>query len=134
MLYNVNWQSSQTKQIYNATKSSEELMSYLEKTLMNSGLLKLIGELPVPDKGREYGVMIYYYKSRPKRRLLSAAPRREHDYIHVVIFNGILTRGQLIEGGLETGKAGDPNPDLKLHTKEEINTLVDLLVKSLQNG
>lgn len=27
---------------------------------------------------------------KPKKRLLSSAPRRDHDYIQVVIFNSIL--------------------------------------------
>jgi hypothetical protein len=34
MLYNVRWETSKTKQIYNATRNSEELMSYLEKSLL----------------------------------------------------------------------------------------------------
>jgi hypothetical protein len=132
MLYNVTWENSQTKQIYNATKRSEELMSYLEYSLLNSELVQLIGEKPVPDKGREYGEMIYYYNSKPKRRLLSAAPRRDNDYIHVVLFRGILTKEQLIKNGFEIGSYPEPTPDIKLHSKAEIDALIELLKKMIQ--
>lgn len=132
MLYNVTWENSQTKQIYNATKRSEELMSYLEDLLLKSELVQLIGEKPVPDKGREYGEMIYYYNSKPKRRLLSAAPRRENDYIHVVLFRGILTKEQLIQNGFEIGSYPEPTPDVKLNSNAEIDVLIELLKKKIQ--
>lgn len=132
VLYNVTWENSQTKQIYNATKRSEELMSYLEDSLLNSELVQLIGEKPVPDKGREYGEMIYYYNSKPKRRLLSAAPRRDNDYIHVVIFRGILTKEKLKQNCFELGSYPEPTPDIKLHSKAEIDVLIELLKKMVQ--
>lgn len=132
MLYNVTWEESKTKQIYNATKSSEDLMLYLEKSLLDNKLCELIGEQPVPEKGREYGVMVYYYTSHPKRRLLSAAPRRDHDHIHVVIFRGILTREYLNKYNFDSGNSSDPVPDIKIHKKEEIDLLVELLKAKVQ--
>lgn len=132
MFYNVTWENSQTKQIYNATMRSEELMAYLEDSLLNSELVQLIGEKPVPDKGREYGEMIYYYNSKPKRKLLSAAPRRDNDYIHVVLFRSILTKEQLIQNGFEIGSYSEPTPDIKLHSKAEIDVLIELLKKKVQ--
>ncbi|MFC7372563.1 hypothetical protein ACFQPF_12870 [Fictibacillus iocasae] len=99
MLYNVKWDSSQTKQIYKGLKDSERLMTYLEQSLLDAELVQLIGEHPVPDKGREYDVMVYYHQSKPKRRLLSAAPRRNNKHIHVVLFRGILTKEELIKEG-----------------------------------
>jgi len=132
MIYNVTWLTSKTKQIYSASKNSEVLMSYLEERLINSNVVELIGEHPVPDKGREYGVIIYYYTTKPKRRLLSAAPRRDHDHIHVVLFRGILSRSQLLENKFEVGNSADPQPDIKVHTKTEIDILVELIQKNLQ--
>ncbi|MFD2657934.1 hypothetical protein [Gracilibacillus thailandensis] len=132
MLYNVTWATSKTKEIYNATRESEELMAYLETKIVSSNLVELIGEKPVPEKGREYGVMIYYYQSIPNRRLLSAAPRKENDHIHVVLFGGILNRKELVEKGFEIGNGTDPQPDIKMRSKDEINILTELLKKNLR--
>lgn len=131
MLYNVNWATSKTKEIYNATKDSEELMDFLENLIVSSNLVELIGEKPVPEKGREYGVMIYYYKAKPRRRLLSAAPRKESNHIHVVLFGGIVSKRELEESGFEIGNSTDPQPDIKIQSKDEINSLADLLRKKL---
>lgn len=124
--------NSQTKQIYNATKESERLMVYLENSLLTNNLVELIGEQPVPEKGREYGVMIYYYKSNPKVKLLSAAPRRKGKHIHVVLFRGILNRDQLLEKNLTLGNSKDPQPDLKINTIEEIDILIKIVQANIQ--
>ncbi|SFB19924.1 MULTISPECIES: hypothetical protein [unclassified Bacillus (in: firmicutes)] len=125
ILYNVTWNSSETKKIYRATKDSEILMEYLEQSLEKANLIKLIGEHPVPDKGREYGVMIYYFNSSPKRKLLTAAPRRNNNYIHIELFSRILTREVLESFNL--GNARDPIIDLKVHSVDEIDRLIELL-------
>jgi hypothetical protein len=70
-------------------------MEYLEKRLLEEGITKLISEQPTPNRG--YGVLYYYYSNKPRKRLLSSAPRRDHDHIHVVIFNSILKQEQLKE-------------------------------------
>ncbi|PEC48384.1 hypothetical protein COJ46_09745 [Bacillus sp. AFS077874] len=129
MIYNVTWLTSQTKQIYQATRTSEVLMAHLEECLTRSNLVEMIGELPVPDKGREYGVLIYYYKAKPKKRLLSAAPRRDHN--HIVLFRGILSRKELLDNNFDVGNSTDPQPDVKLHSQEEVNRLVEILHKKI---
>ncbi|QBP43186.1 hypothetical protein [Paenisporosarcina antarctica] len=124
MLYNIRWNSSETKKIYQATKNSEILMEYLEERLIQDEIAKLISEHPSPNKG--YGVLNYYFSSKPKKRLLSAAPRRNHDHIHVVIFNSILNRELLQKKGFDLGK--DVNvPDIKIHKKDEIDQLIELI-------
>ena len=124
MLYNVRWNSSETKKIYQATKNSEILMEYLEERLIQTEIAKLISEHPSPNRG--YGVLNYYFSSKPKKRLLSAAPRRKHDHIHVVIFNSILNRELLQKKGFDLGK--DVNvPDIKIYKKEEIDQLIELM-------
>lgn len=115
MLYNVSWNTSETKKIYQATKNSEFLMEYLEERLKQVGITKLISEKPSPNRG--YGVLYYYYSKQPKKRLLSSAPRREHDHIHVVIFNGILKQEQLSEEQFDLGNEVE-TPDIKIHSKE----------------
>ncbi|MEH7611288.1 hypothetical protein [Gottfriedia acidiceleris] len=131
LIYNVTWLTSQTKQIYQATRTSEVLMAHLEECLTRSNLVEMIGELPVPDKGREYGVLIYYYKAKPKKRLLSAAPRRDHNHIHIVLFRGILSRKELLDNNFDVGNSTDPQPDVKLHSQEEVNRLVEILHKKI---
>jgi len=124
MLYNVTWNSSETKKIYQATKNSEMLMEYLEESLVQTGLCKLIGEHPSPNRG--YGVLNYYFTSNPRKRLLSSAPRRNHDHIHVVIFNSILKRQLLQELGFDLGKE-KVTVDIKIHKKHEIDKLIEIL-------
>lgn len=128
MLYNVRWNTSETKKIYQATKNSELLMEHLEKSLLEAGIVKLIGEKPTPNRG--YGVLFYYYSSKPRKRLLSSAPRRDHDHIHIVIFNNVLNREQLLDEGFNLGNETEP-PDIKIHRKDEIDKLVVLMNKSL---
>ena len=128
MLYNVRWNSSETKKIYQATKNSEILMEYLKERLIQAEIANLISEHPSPNRG--YGVLFYYFSSKPKKRLLSAAPRRDHDHIHVVIFNNILNREILQKLGFDLGK--DKNlTDLKIHKKEEIDQLIELIKSNL---
>jgi hypothetical protein len=69
---------------------------------------------------------------KPKRRLLSAAPRRDNDYIHVVLFRGILTKEQLLQNGFEIGSYPDSTPDIKVHSRAEIDSLIELLKKTAQ--
>ncbi len=126
MLYNVQWKTSQTKKIYQATLNSELLMEYLEERLIAENIVKLISEKPTPSRG--YGVLYYYYNKNPKKRLLSAAPRRDHEHIHVVIFNRIINRQQLFQSDFDFGNSEDPI-DILIHRKEEIDKLV-LLIKS----
>lgn len=59
-------------------------MESLEDELASAGLVELIGESPVPEQGKEYGVIVYYYNAKKRRRV---APRRKHDHIHIVIFS-----------------------------------------------
>lgn len=128
MLYNVNWNTSETKKVYQATKNSELLMTYLEESLIREGIAKLISEHPTPSRG--YGVLYYYYSSKPKKRLLSSAPRRDHEHIHVVFFNNILNREQLQKAGFDLGREVDP-PDIKIHRKGEIDKLISLIKTKL---
>jgi len=131
MLYNVRWNSSETKKIYQATKNSEILMEYLKERLIQAEIANLISEHPSPNRG--YGVLFYYFSSKPKKRLLSAAPRRDHDHIHVVIFNNILNRELLQKLGFDLGK--DKNlTDLKIHKKEEIDQLIELIKSNLHKS
>ncbi|WP_062232324.1 hypothetical protein [Fictibacillus sp. FJAT-27399] len=97
----------------------------------SAGLVELIGESPVPDKGREYGVMVYYYNAKKRRRLLSAAPRRKHDHIHIVIFSH-LSREILASNQFDLGNSKDPQPDIKIHSKEEITRLINLIKQHWQ--
>lgn len=131
MLYNVSWNTSETKKIYQATKNSEMLMEYLESCLLKEDIAKLISEKPTPSRG--YGVLYYYYSSIPKKRLLSSAPRRDHDHIHVVIFNNILKQEQLFNEGFNLGNEAEP-PDIKIHTKEDIDKLIRLIKANLYQG
>lgn len=131
MLYNVRWNSSETKKIYQATKNSEILMEYLEVGLIKADLAKLISEQPSPKRG--YGVLCYYFSSKPKRRLLSAAPRRDHDHIHVVIFNRILNRELLKKSQFDLGNDLDV-PDIKIHKKEEIDRLIEMIKNNLHES
>lgn len=131
MLYNVRWNNSKTKMIYQATKKSELLMEYLEKRLLEEEICKLIGEQPTAKRG--YGVLYYYYSSKPKRRLLSSAPRRDHDYIHIVMFNNLVSREQLHFGNFDLGNEVG-TPDIKIHTKEEIDSLIKLIKQNLHRS
>ena len=99
-------------------------MEYLEECLLQEGIAKIISEQPTPNRG--YGVLFYYFSNKPKKRLLSSAPRRDHDYIHVVIFNNILKQEQLKNEGFDLGNKLEP-PDLKIHRKDEIDKLVRLI-------
>jgi hypothetical protein len=129
LLYNVRWQTSETKKIYQATKNSEVLMEFLEERLMQENISKLISESPTPKRG--YGVLYYYHSINPRKRLLSSAPRRDHDHIHVVLFNNILNRQELKKLGFKIGNAEEP-PDIMIHTKEEIDKLIFLIKANLQ--
>lgn len=128
MLYNVRWNTSETKKIYQATKNSELLMEHLEKSLLEAGIVKLIGEKPTPNRG--YGVLFYYYSSKPRKRLLSSAPRQDHDHIHIVIFNNVLNQEQLLNEGFDLGNEVETS-DVKIHRKEEIDKLVGLIINNL---
>ncbi|WP_226536419.1 hypothetical protein [Fictibacillus halophilus] len=127
MLYNTRWENSETKKIYQATMNSQILMEYLEETLMQRNLVSLIGEQPSPKRG--YGVIIYYYSKNPKKRLLSSAPRKNHDHIHIVLFNNVLSVEQLQNTGFDLGNT---TSDVKIHSKSEIDILVNLLKTNLQ--
>jgi hypothetical protein len=76
--------------------------------------------------------MIYYFKPKPKRRLLSAAPRRNNTHIHIVLFSGILSKDILTEQGFDLGNNSDNQPDIKVKSKEEIDVLINLFKKNLQ--
>jgi hypothetical protein len=69
---------------------------------------------------------------KPKRRLLSAVLRRDNDYIHVVLFRGILTKEQLLQNGFEIGSYPDPTHEIELHSRAEIDSLIKLLKKTAQ--
>jgi len=131
MLYNVRWNSSETKKIYQATKNSEILMEYLEERLLQAEIANLISEHPSPNRG--YGVLFYYFSIKPKKRLLSAAPRRDHNHIHVVIFNNILNRELLQKSGFDLGE-DEKLTDLKIHKKEEIDQLIELIKSNLHKS
>jgi hypothetical protein len=93
---------------------------------MQRNLVSLIGEQPSPKRG--YGVIIYYSKN-PKKRLLSSAPRKNHNHIHIVLFNNVLSVEQLQDTGFDLGNT---TSDVKIHSKSEIDILVDLLKTNLQ--
>lgn len=106
-------------------------MEYLEERLIQAEIANLISEHPSPNRG--YGVLFYYFSSKPKKRLLSAAPRRDHDHIHVVIFNNILNRELLQKLGFDLGK-DKKLTDLKIHMKEEIDQLIELVKSNLHKS
>lgn len=91
----------------------------------------LISEDPTPS--RCYGVMYYYYSVNPNKRLLSAAPRRNNDYIHVVIFNHILSPEYLKEKGFKMGKESQIT-DILIESKDEIDKLVHALKTNLHKA
>jgi hypothetical protein len=128
MIYNVRWNESETKKIYKATSKSEQLMEYLEKKLYELNLIQTIGEHPSPKRG--YGVLVYYYKQTPFRQLLTAAPRKLHDYIHVVLTCGIFNRNELHRVGFKLGNNQDPRPDVKIQSIEQIDTLVSIIQRN----
>ena len=128
---NVRWSTSETKKIYQATKNSEILMEYLEEQLINANMATLISEDPSPSRG--YGVLVYYYSLKPKKRLLSAAPRRKNNYIHVVIFNHILSNDYLKEIGFKMGRESQ-TIDILISNKEDIDKLVHALKKKLHKA
>lgn len=125
--YHISWNDSQTKKIYNATNRSEQLMENLERSLLKYKLVALSGELPLLDAGREYGVMIYYYKEKPRRKLLTAAPRRKNNYIHVELSCGLYTQEELKERGFRIGNYKGVVPDLFLESNKEIDLLIRLI-------
>jgi hypothetical protein len=129
LLNNVRWRTSETKKIYQATVDSERLMEYLEEKLMQTDLIKMISEDPNPKRG--YGVLYFYYSVKPRKRLLSAAPRRNNSYIHVVLFNHLLSQETLQQNGFTIGNS-DIDPDILVKSKEEIDTLVDLLKRNFR--
>jgi hypothetical protein len=121
----VKWNESDTKRIYQATMNSELLMAYLEQKLFDSGLALFSGDQPVPRRG--YGCMLYYYQEKPKRVLLTAAPRRYNQHIHIVLICGVLTREELSQAGLRLGNYNDSQPDMMVSKNVEIDRLVALL-------
>lgn len=129
--YYTSWNESQTKIIYQATKHTEDLMEVLEEALLDSELVQIIAEKPVPEQKRRYGEMIYYLSTKPKRKLLSSAPRRENNHIHVVLFSH-LSREILEKNNFTLGNYQDPTPDIKIQSKEEISKLIKLIKKHLQ--
>ncbi|WP_419879651.1 hypothetical protein [Brevibacillus centrosporus] len=131
ILYGVRWKDSQSKTIYKATKHSEYLMEYLEQRLFETGIVKDTGELPVDSPGRQYGVMLYYYKAKPRRILLTSAPRREHNHIHIEIKSRVIDRDTLQTEGFKTGNNQEPKvPDLLIGTEIEIDKLISLIIKN----
>ncbi|SFD94903.1 hypothetical protein SAMN05428981_102458 [Bacillus sp. OV194] len=44
-------------------------MESLEDELASAGLVELIGESPVPEQGKEYGAIVYYYKAKKGEEL-----------------------------------------------------------------
>lgn len=117
------------KKIYQATVDSEHLMEYLEEKLMQTDLEKMISEDPNPKRG--YGVLYYYYSVKPRKRLLSAAPRRNNGYIHVVLFNHLLSHETLQQKGFTIGNS-EIDPDILVKSNEEIDILVNLLKKNFR--
>jgi hypothetical protein len=128
VIYNVRWNESETKKIYKASSKSEQLMEYLETKLYELSLIQTIGEHPSPTRG--YGVLVYYYKQAPYRQLLTAAPRKLHDYIHVVLTCGIFNKDDLQSAGFKLGNNKDPRPDLKVQSKEQIHTLANIIQRN----
>lgn len=130
-LYGVKWNESQSKIIYKATKHSEYLMEYLEQRLLETNLVQLAGEQPVDKPGRQYGAMLYYYNAKSKRILLTSAPRRGRNYIHIEIKSRIIDRETLISEGLIPGNNMEPKvPDLHIETEVEVDKLVELVKKN----
>jgi hypothetical protein len=71
----------------------------------------------------------YFKYVTPKRLLLSAAPRRNNSYIHVVLICGILNRNDLTQAEFPLGNYPDPQPDMMLSEIQEIDRLVGGLEK-----
>jgi len=130
-LYGVKWNGSQSKKIYKATKHSEYLMECLEQRLLETNLIQLIGEQPVDKPGRQYGVMLYYYKATPRRILLTSAPRRDHNHIHIEIISRVIDRETLLTERLTPGNYYEPKaPDLLIESEDEVDKLIALIKKN----
>jgi hypothetical protein len=44
---------------------------------------------------------------------------------------GILTRGQLVEEGFQVGNSADPQADIKVSSRDQIDLLIDLIIRTL---
>lgn len=120
------WNESQTKQIYHALPGSEALMEYLEQRLIDKDLVTASVDSVVPERG--YGTMVY---KLDKRTLLTSAPRKRDNYIHVVLVFGKISAAQLLDRKLQVGNGSGKGQDVKLYSEQEIDTLVTLIQESL---
>lgn len=125
----VKWLDSMTRKIYNATPKSEELMEYLENSLFSANLVVDYAESPRPDRG--FGRMVYYHKT--SRRLLTSAPRKREDYIHVVLCIGTLDKNTLLKQGFILGNGSGRNQDVKISDEKQIDTLINLLQEQINS-
>ncbi len=123
------WNQSQTKQIYHALPGSEALMAYLEQRLINEGLITESVDAVVPERG--YGSMVY---KLDKRTLLTSAPRKRDNYIHVVLVFGKISAAQLLDRKLQVGNGSGKGQDVKLYSEHEIDTLITLIQASLNRA
>lgn len=120
------WNKSQTKQIYHALPGSEALMEYLEQRLIDNNLVTECVDSVVSERG--YGAMVY---KMDKRTLLTSAPRKRDNYIHVVLVFGKISATQLLDRKLQVGNGSGKGQDVKLYSNQEIDTLIALIQESL---
>lgn len=92
-------------------------MEYLESTLFKEGLVDSSADSP--NRARGFGRMIYYAKNR---RVLTAAPRKRKEHIHVVFAKSI----NMTEVRKEEIPLGNGN-DVILSENIQIDKLVDLM-------
>jgi 5-methylcytosine-specific restriction enzyme B len=114
---NIKWNKSETKKIYNANKHSEQLMEYLEFKLFKDKLADSCADSPNYERG--YGVMIYYKNGR---RVLTSAPRKREQHIHVVLPNSNIN--ELKQLKIPLGRGGN---DVLLSNETQIDVLIEFL-------
>jgi 5-methylcytosine-specific restriction protein B len=105
-------------------------MEYLENSLFSANLVVDYADSPRPERG--FGRMVYYHKS--SRRLLTSAPRKREDYIHVVLCIGTLDKNTLLKQGFILGNGSGRNQDVKISDEKQIDTLINLLHEQINSS
>lgn len=125
----VKWIDSLTREIFNATPKSDTLMEYLENILISANLAVDYADSPRLERGN--GKMVYYHKTG--RRLLTSAPRKREDYIHVVLCIGTLDKTTLLKHGFTLGNGSGGKQDVKISDEKQIDTLINLLQEQINS-
>ncbi|AHV95615.1 McrB family protein [Paenibacillus sabinae] len=120
------WNESETKKIFKAMPGSEALMEYLERRLDTEGLVTESNERLFPKKAQ--GCMVY---KRDTRILLTSAPRKRDNYIHVVLTFGKISAAQLSDRKLKVGSGSGKGQDVKLYSNRDIDIIISLIQETM---